>query len=1010
MDTATLVAGGGGGRGLQPRASGGGIEGEVEQLSTALGDAKSVPTEVEGNEIKIVQLRRLLEEEGRDVASRADALVSELQPWSSGGGIEGKVRQLHTAQEVFKLVLAEAEGKQIENVELARSLKKFRQMASRGGDLVGELEHYRIQEELEQEAHEEDDHEKDIRVDGSQGRLILENRDPAEAFQIGEDTEDWAFCTEDSSSAALQILPYVANSTVPARNTSLEPRLGISREINEHIQACCKMAKILLEALVPVKLDGLSRIGQKKQSIGTDLRETSSFPTEPKVYGRDKERDWIIRKLTGGEPAGQDLSILCLIGYGGVGKTTLANVVFNDCAVSKHFPIRLWVYVSAHFDQAKVIHKMLDSLIGSKHEGIKGLKDLQKTLESEVKSKRVLLVLDDIWEDSQKEKWDDVLTPLLSNEVLGNKILVTTRKPSVVKFTGANDQINLEGLDPTNFWHLFRECVFGNDTYKVPRKLQKIGEEIVIKLKGNPLAAKSLGKVLRRDHNPDFWTTILDNNEWKHRTDEYDIMPALMISYKYLPEHLQRCFSYCSLFPKYYRYEKERLVNIWIAQDMVFSTGIRLEDIGGQFFHDLVEWGFFQKEFQFGGLHIMHDLIHDLAQKVSSDDTYTIENSEHKEAPWLVRHVSIITAREYMSQVDGTVLLNEPFLQEFSNSFGKLQQTKLSTFMLFGPLDLAFGNTIRQEFWEVKSVRVLKLEMAVFDLDLVIANISAFVNLRYLELGCFYEGPRLEQLPEAICSLYHLQVLDIMKNWGDSTVLPRGMNKLVKLRHFIARDELHAKIADVGKMISLQELKAFGVRKASGFSIIQLRRLNQLRGSIRICNLDDVGSQEEAAEARICDKVHLTTLHLSWSGVDGQNAGTSNKCPILEDLRPHAGLVNLIIQAYRYPSPSWLSNNIHLTSLRSLHLGNCKKWLTIPEPRHLPLLRELRLYSMPRVREIVIGCLEILELCYLPCLRHCTVLNKEQLFGSLQILKVEDCDRLKKFRLSVYQSSPACGS
>lgn len=91
------------------------------------------------------------------------------------------------------------------------------------------------------------------------------------ASQVGEDTgENCAFCTEDSSSAALQILPYVANSMVPASNTSLEPRLGISREINEHIQACCKMAKILLEALVPAKLDDLSRIVQKNQSIGTD--------------------------------------------------------------------------------------------------------------------------------------------------------------------------------------------------------------------------------------------------------------------------------------------------------------------------------------------------------------------------------------------------------------------------------------------------------------------------------------------------------------------------------------------------------------------------------------------------------------------------------------------------------------------------------------------------------------------------------------------------------------------
>ena len=79
-------------------------------------------------------------------------------------------------------------------------------------------------------------------------------------------------------------------------------------------------------------------------------------------------------------------------------------------------------------------------------ENIKGIKELQSTLGSAVKSKRVLLVLDDMWEDSQKEKWDQLLTPLLSNDVMGNKIVVTTRKPSVAKLIGATNHINLEGL------------------------------------------------------------------------------------------------------------------------------------------------------------------------------------------------------------------------------------------------------------------------------------------------------------------------------------------------------------------------------------------------------------------------------------------------------------------------------------------------------------------------------------------------------------------------------------
>jgi hypothetical protein len=788
---------------------------------------------------------------------------------------------------------------------------------------------------------------------------------------------------------------------VPANNTDQELYFGLSREIKKRIKACRNMISNLGEAFMFANLDDRINIVQKDKSTSTDSRETSACPTELKVYGRDQERDLIISKLIGEESDGRNLSILAIIGNGGVGKTTLAKVVFNDSAVSNHFNIVSWVYVSVYFDQAEIIKKLLESLKVENHENM-GLKDLQSTLESTLKSKRFLIVLDDMWEDSQNEKWDDLLAPLLSNDVVGNKILVTTRKPSVARWigVGATDHIPLDGLKQDDFWLLFKECAFGDENYNGEQKLLQIGKEIVVQLKGNPLAAKSVGRLLRKNIDVVFWKRVRDDSEWKQQADDYDIMPALMISYKYLPVHLQQCFSYCAVFPKYYKYEKECLVNIWIAQGLIYSTDKhkRPEDIGSEFFNDLVEWGFLQKEFEFMSRHVMHDLIHDLAQKVSSHESFTIADKSQR-APHLVRHVSILAELVYKTEIDGTVHPNEAFLQTFSTSFRELQKRNLSTVMIFGPHDIDFANTFRQEFNEGKAVRVLKLDMVLSDLDLMIQNISSFINLRYLELGFFYKGDRLE-LPEAICELHYLQVLDIKKNWGSSTVLPRGMNKLVNLRHFIAVDKLHAQIAGVGSMVSLQELKAFSVRKTSEFNIKQLRGLNQLRGSISICYLDDVGSQEEAIEAKISDKVHLNALHLSWYGVSEDRVLTiRSKLPILEDLKPHGGLISLRITAYKHHIPSWLSNKIHLTSLQSLHLDNCHRWETIPTPDKLPLLRELHLINMIRVSEIEIGSLEILELRNLHRLRQCIVSNKEQLSVKLQVLEVVDCIALKKFPL-----------
>ncbi|KAG2582010.1 hypothetical protein PVAP13_6KG193035 [Panicum virgatum] len=911
-----------------------------------------------------------------------------LHLWASGVGLGGEVERLIGARRGLGSVLAEAQRKEIHNKALLLHLREAWQKASRADDLLGELDHYRILWEEREEnygdklLHDVGDKKMLLLTPGSDIKIL--NNDIPEAAQ---DTTGSSFSSEDTA-PALQIVP----------------NKDISREISEHVEECCRIAKYVHNALELENLD--FHIAQRNPSTRTDPRETSPYHTEQKVYGRDREQDFIISKLTSMESTRTNLSVLAIVGHGGVGKTTLAKLVFNKSIVSEHFDILLWVYVSVHFDVVKIMRELLDTLCGDKHENIKKSEELtlQEKLEYMLRSKRVLLVMDDMWEDDKREKWDELQNLLLTNDCNGNRVLVTTRKPSVAAMVGASDCIKLEGLNKGNFWRLFKACAFGDENYKGDRRLEKIGQQIVEKLKGNPLAAKTLGKVLRRRFDVDYWRRILDTSEWKHNNDENDIMPALMISYKYLPFHLQRCFSYCAIFPKYHRYDKERLIHMWIAEDLIYSPDMhrRQEDIGTDYFNDLVDKGFLENQTEFSSLLVMHDLIHDLAQKVSSDESFTIENNEPTDAPLLVRHVSVITEQQYKTEINGKVHPNELFLRQFCNSFRKLQRRSLSTLMLFGPHDLGFAETFRQELNEVRSVRVLKLEMVFFELNALIGNISAFFNLRYLELGCFYEGPRLE-LPEAICRLYHLEVLDIKKNWGVSTVLPRGICKLVNLRHLIAKKELHAKIPSIGKMVALQELEAFDVRDSREFSLSQLKGLNQLRGSISISSLYWV-SREEATEARLCNKVYLTSLELSWYSLSGSHIPLRTG-PILEDLVPPSGLRNLRIVAYRHPLPSWLSTSVHLTSLRSIHLVKCLFWETIPHPQQLPVLQEMHLIDLSLVKKIEVGPLKILELRRLRYLSEFTFFDKEQSYANLQVLEVEGCPKLDESLSQIFMSS-----
>lgn len=812
-----------------------------------------------------------------------------------------------------------------------------------------------------------------------------------------ETTEKTSFSSKDLSSGDGCIVPYVATQTVPANNTSfvISPNEELGNAISRHMieqntRQCHSMIRDLRKALELENLD--DKIIRTHQNMGTDPRETSHFQTEQKVYGRDKQRDTIISKLTSEEYSGKNLSVFVIVGHGGIGKTSLAKVVYSHLSIKKHFDMRLWLHVSVYFNEAKLIRDLLECLCDKRYEDITTLKELQSILEYTWKSSRVLLVLDDVWEDRRREKWDELLTPLRNNDAKGNMILVTTRKPSVVTMAGTTEQINLGGLHGAEFWDLFKECAFGDAMHHGHRKLKDIGKKIAVKLKGFPLAAKTVGRILKWKLDDVHWTRILDNSEWKDQQGGDDIMPALKISYNYLPQQLQRCFSYCSIFPKNYRYDEERLVSIWIAQGFVLATDqyTKAEEIGKKYLSDLIEWGFFEDDTLRSSLLIMHDLIHDLAQIVSSYESFTIEDFKPAAELRLIRHVSVITQSAYYGKQDGSISSNEHFTQDFARAFCTLSNINLGTLMLFGAHDLTFARTFQQALGEVKAIRVLKIEMVYPDLNSLISNISAFTNLRYLELGSFYRGLKLE-LPEDICKLYLLEVLDI-KHSNAETLVPKGLNKLVNLRRFIAREELHAQIASVGKLIFLQELAAFDVRKNGEFCIAQLGELNELRRSIKIYNLQNLESREEATQAKLHYKIHLTGLSLSWDSVTKELSGFN----IIEGLQPPTSIEKLQINGYNGSAPSWLTSNSCLSSLQSLHLEKCLLWYTLPPYQLLPLLQELHLINMPRIVEVPLGGhLKVLELRNMPRLKQFIELASLQSNDNLEVIELEECHRLR---------------
>ncbi|XP_014756325.2 putative disease resistance protein RGA3 [Brachypodium distachyon] len=717
-----------------------------------------------------------------------------------------------------------------------------------------------------------------------------------------------------------------------------KPRINRSDipHIRDTVENLHKICDDVHNALLLEKLDGINRATRK---TSTDTREAVESFTETKVFSRE-EKDGILKLISSSASSGQELLVVPIVGDGGVGKTTLARLVYHDPDVKAKFNIRIWVYVSASFDEVKLTQSILEQIPECEHTNTQNLTVLQRGIKEHL-TKRFLLVLDDMWEESEG-RWDKLLAPLRCTEVKGNVILVTTRKLSVASITSKMEEhINLDGMKDDIFWCFFKRCIFGDENYQGQKKLQKIGKQIATKLKGNPLAAKSVSTLLRRNLHEVHWRKILDSDEWKLQNGTDGIIPALMLSYNHLSYHLQLLFSHCALFPKGYKFDKEQLIRVWIALGFLIDERRKLEDAGSDSFDDLVDRSFLQKDGQY---FVVHDLIHDVAREVSLCECLTIDGSDHRKVFPSIRHLGIWTELVYKEiSIERSETFEEK-LEEIQNS-GILRS--LESLMLVGVYDENFSAKFVKTLQQSRYVRVLQLSAMPFNADVLLSSVKKFIHLRYLELRS--TSDMRNPLPEAICKLYHLQVLDII-HWSGLDDLPKGMSNLVNLRYLLVPESgsLHSKISRVGELKFLQELNEFRVQRDSGFAISQLEYLNEIRGSLIILDLENATKKEEANRARIKDKKHLRTLSLSWGSASGN---PSVQREVIEGLKPHDYLAHLHVINYAGATPSWLGENFSLGNLESLHLQDCSALKVLPPFEELPFLKKLHLTGLSSLKE-----------------------------------------------------------
>uniref|UniRef100_A0A0D9XS94 NB-ARC domain-containing protein n=1 Tax=Leersia perrieri TaxID=77586 RepID=A0A0D9XS94_9ORYZ len=240
--------------------------------------------------------------------------------------------------------------------------------------------------------------------------------------------------------------------------------------------------------------------------------DTSSAVFEQSIVGREKDKDKIVEKLVSirCDSVASPVSVMAIVGMRGLGKTTLAQLVYNHPKVGKYFDVCAWVCVSDQFDVSSITRSIVVSVTKEKCDLLE-LCNLQEILVEEIKQKKVLLVLDDLWNE-RKDFWDLLCMPMNTTKLC--MIVVTTWSEKVAKLVQTMPLYNLNCLSYDESWSLFKQVAFIDGQENTPSNAVEMGRAIVKKCNGLPLVIRKLGSMLRYETNEQTWREVLESDLW----------------------------------------------------------------------------------------------------------------------------------------------------------------------------------------------------------------------------------------------------------------------------------------------------------------------------------------------------------------------------------------------------------------------------------------------------------------------------------------------------------------
>ncbi|CAL5012341.1 unnamed protein product [Urochloa decumbens] len=536
----------------------------------------------------------------------------------------------------------------------------------------------------------------------------------------------------------------------------------------------------------------------KASNETVDHRALVIFEDASKLIGIDTPKQELIKLLANVDGLVQSYHhhVVSIVGVGGLGKTTLANQVYQE--LRGQFGCHAFVSVTRNPNIRNVLKNILYQVSYETYSNIEAwdIQLLISELIESIKGSRYLIVVDDIW---KIEAWEIIKLALPKNGT-NSKIITTTRLHDVAEACCSLDCDFVYKMKPLGYVDskkLFLDRIFGCEN-KCPRHLMNVSHMIIEKCGGLPLAVISIsGLLANKPQTEEQWDVVQKSigRSLGKNPDVHRMMQILSLSYFDLPHHLKSCLLYLSIFPEDSIIDKRRLVRRWIVEGFIKEEqGHTLSELGERCFNELINRSLVQVRQANMYDEVTNCMVHDtildfIIQKseeenfvtVSSDDYQTICPDDK------VRRLSL----------HGCSQKNVCMPNDLNLSHVRSITVTVTRFNYSVQLPLLSS---------FKYLRVLDLQGCRQVEDYHFADVGSLYQLKYLSL-C---ETGVSVLPEQIGQLKYMETLDLQQT--KIVELPASVVHLSRLVHLVFNRGVKVP-AGCGRMAALQEIEHVDVFK-----------------------------------------------------------------------------------------------------------------------------------------------------------------------------------------------------